>query len=157
MGLLHAILCIQPGKNDQAPKIQPPNLVMPAKEAPVRVLVVDDERIIADSLALILKGRGFDSRAVYSGEDAAEAALKWAPNVVIADIIMGKLDGVALAIYLAQILPSCKVLLMSGHLAAGDLIRESKNLGHDFTILAKPFHPDNLLELLGKSSLAGNA
>jgi DNA-binding NtrC family response regulator len=130
---------------------------MPAQRAPVRVLVVDDERIIADSLALILKGRGFDARAVYSGEDAAEAALKWAPDAVIADIIMGKMNGVALAMYLAQTLPSCKVLLMSGHLAAEDLINRSKNLGHDFPVLAKPFHPDSLLELLGTSSLAGNA
>ena len=85
-------------------------------EQPIRVLVVDDDRIIADSLALIVRGRGFESRAAYSGEDAAELALTWQPDAVIADVIMGKLDGVALAVYLAQALPSCKVLLISGNL-----------------------------------------
>lgn len=101
--------------------------------------MVDDERIIADSIALILKGRGFDSRAIYSGEDAAELALTWKPDAVIADVVMGKMNGVALAIYLAQALPSCKVLLISGNIATSQLLDESKKLGHDFPILAKPF------------------
>jgi len=58
---------------------------------------------------------------------------------VIADVVMGKMDGVALAIYLAQALPSCKVLLISGNIATSQMLDESKKLGHDFPILAKPF------------------
>jgi CheY-like chemotaxis protein len=122
---------------------------MPSEQDEVRVLVVDDEHIIADSLALILRGRGFNARAVYSGEEAAEAALEWQPDAVIADVIMGKMDGVALAIYLAQSLPSCKVLLISGNLATEQLIEDSKKLGHDFPIMPKPIHPDSIFEFLG--------
>jgi DNA-binding NtrC family response regulator len=123
----------------------------------MRVLVVDDERIIADTLSLILRERGFDARAVYSGEDAAELALTWTPDAVIADVIMGKMDGVALAIYLAKALPSCKVLLISGNIATERLINESKQRGHDFPILAKPFPPESMFDFLGLSSGASDA
>lgn len=130
---------------------------MPVEPAPIRVLVVDDEHIIADSFALILRGQGFDARAVYSGEEAAEVAHLWPPDAVITDVIMGRMDGVALAIYLAQTLPSCKVLLMSGNAATQDLVDASRKLGHDFPILAKPFHPQSLLDFLALLSAAGSA
>jgi DNA-binding NtrC family response regulator len=115
--------------------------------------VADNERIIADSLALILRGKGFDSRSVYSGEDAAELAVGWKPDVVITDVVMGKMDGVALAIYLTQVLPSCRVILVSGNPSTEVLIDESKSLGHDFPIMAKPVHPDSILEFLGPSGI----
>lgn len=124
---------------------------MPGERTTIRVLVVDDERIIADSLALILQGRGFDARAVYSGEEAAELALAWNPDAVIADVVMGRMDGIALAIYLAKMLPSCKVLLMSGNIATEQLLSESKKRGYEFPIVAKPFHPDVIFEFLGLS------
>ena len=110
---------------------------------------MDDERIIADTLSLIVRGRGFDARAVYNGEDAAELALAWQPDVVITDVVMGKMDGVALAVYLAQALPNCKVLLISGNAATQELIDNSRRRGHDFPLMAKPVHPDNIFEFLG--------
>jgi CheY-like chemotaxis protein len=122
---------------------------MPSQQDSYRVLVVDDERLIADSLALILRTRGYDACAAYSGEQAAEIALDWQPDAVIADVIMGKMDGVALAIYLGQALPDCKVLLISGNLATEQLLAESKKLGHEFPILPKPIHPDSIFEFLG--------
>lgn len=130
---------------------------MQVQQAPIRVLIVDDESVVADTLALILRGRGFDSRAVYSGEDAAEIALTWLPNVVISDVIMEEMDGVALGIYLAQTLPSCQVILMSGNAATEPLINESRKIGHNFPIFAKPFHPQNILEFLASTSAVGNA
>jgi len=56
---------------------------------------------------------------------------------------------VALAIYLGQTLPGCKVLLISGNLATEQLLDESRKLGHDFPILPKPVHPDSIFEFLG--------
>lgn len=130
---------------------------MAGDHAPIRVLVVDDDQIIADSLALIVRGRGFEARAVYSGEDAADVALTWKPDAVISDAIMGKVDGVALAAYLAQILPSCKVLLISGNLDAAQLLNDSKEFGPAFPLLAKPVHPDSIFEFLGPSSSEASA
>jgi DNA-binding NtrC family response regulator len=130
---------------------------MPGESSPKRVLVVDDEHIVADSLALILRGQGFESRATYSGEDAAEIALEWEPEAVISDVIMGKMSGVALAVFLGQKLPSCRVLLMSGNTATGELLEQSKKLGHDFPVLVKPFHPKGIFEFLGLAGGVGNA
>jgi CheY-like chemotaxis protein len=130
---------------------------MPPSEDPIRVLVVDDERVVADSLALILRGRGFDARAVYSGEDAAEIALGWKPHALVSDVVMGKMDGVALAVYLSQVLPSCKVLLISGNIATEHLLNESKKLGHNFPILAKPFPPESIFEFFGLTGIVGRA
>jgi DNA-binding NtrC family response regulator len=130
---------------------------MRGEQDPIRVLVVDDEHVVADSLARILRERGFDSRAAYSGEDAAELALAWQPDAVITDVIMGKMDGVALAIYLAQTLPSCRVLLISGNTATERLIDESKKGGHDFPILAKPFRPESIFDFFSQSGAVGSA
>ena len=113
-----------------------------------RVLVVDDDRTIADTLVMILQKKEFDVRVAYSGEEAAQAALTFKPDAMIADVIMGPMDGVALAVYLAQSLPACKVLLVSGHMAAAQLLEESRTRGYDFELLAKPVHPDRILEFL---------
>lgn len=121
---------------------------MSNEQAP-RALIVDDEQLVADTLVLILRSRGYDAHAVYCGEDAAEFAIEWKPDIVITDVVMGSMDGVALAIYLAQVLPSCKVVLMSGNMAAADFIAEAANRGQQFPVLAKPFPPDSLLSLLG--------
>jgi CheY-like chemotaxis protein len=130
---------------------------MAAAQAPSRVLVVDDEHVVADTLALILRGKGFDARAAYSGEEAAELAVAWNPDAMIVDILMGNLNGVALAMQLAQTLPSCRVLLMSGNQAAEELLKESKSLGHNFPILAKPFQPEQMIDFLQGQGGIGNA
>lgn len=122
-----------------------------------RVLVVDDEKIVADTLVMILRGSGKEARAVYSGEDAAEVAISWKPDFVLTDVLMGQMDGISLAIYLGQALPSCKVLLMSGNNAAEELLSQSREQGHDFSILAKPFQPQSLLEILGQPGIAAGA
>lgn len=114
----------------------------------MRVLVVDDNRIVADSLSLVIAGRGFDSRAVYSGEAAAQLAPSWQPHAAIVDAMMRPMDGVTLAVMLAKELPSCKVLLMSGNPDSEQLLRESEKLGHNFPFLAKPFDLHSIFEFL---------
>lgn len=123
--------------------------VSPAAQVPVRVLIVDDELVIADTLVLILKSRGFDARAAYSGEEAVQIAATWSPDAVISDVIMGPMDGIALAIYLSHSLPACKVLLISGHPSTADLIGKLPDRGQNFPILAKPFSPETVLQFLG--------
>lgn len=52
---------------------------MAVDQVPPRILVVDDDRIVADTLLLIFCARGFEGRAAYSGEDAAQIAIEWKP------------------------------------------------------------------------------
>ncbi len=63
-----------------------------------KVLVVDDEQTIANTLALILNHSGFEARAVYSGEAAVEVVGSFAPDVLISDVVMTGMSGVEAAI-----------------------------------------------------------
>lgn len=111
-----------------------------------RILIVDDERTIADTLAMVFKIKGHESMAVYSAEKALEAIEVFEPDVVLSDVIMGKMTGVDLAIYLSKARPDCKVVLFSGQSDTANLLAEANRKGHEFRLLAKPIHPERLLE-----------
>jgi CheY-like chemotaxis protein len=120
---------------------------MPKTTKP-KVLVADDERVIADTLAMILNQSGFDARAVYSGEKALELAPTFQPDMLISDVIMADLNGIDTAIRIRALLPGIKVLLFSGQAATADLLEKARKDGHEFDILAKPVHPQDLLNKL---------
>jgi len=120
---------------------------MPTTTKP-KVLVADDERVIADTLAMILNQSGFDARAVYSGENALELAASFQPDMLISDVIMADLNGIDAAIRIRSLLPSIKILLFSGQAATADLLEKARTQGHEFEILAKPVHPTDLLAKL---------
>jgi len=113
-----------------------------------RVLVADDEQVIANTLATILTRSGFDARATYSGETAVEMAAEWKPNMLISDVIMNGITGIEAAIQVRALLPECKILLFSGQAATADLLEKARAQGHEFEILAKPVHPTDLLAKL---------
>jgi CheY-like chemotaxis protein len=113
-----------------------------------KVLVVDDERVIADSLAIILSRNGYDAAAVYTGTAAVERARVAKPELVISDVAMPDMNGIEAAISIRRILPACKILLFSGQAATADLLESARTQGHEFEILAKPVHPQDLLAKL---------
>jgi len=121
---------------------------MPENVVKKKVLVVDDERVIADTLSMILSQSGFDARAVYSGEKALELASSFAPDMLISDVIMADLNGIDAAIRIRTILPGIKILLFSGQAATADLLEKARGEGYEFEILAKPVHPQDLLNKL---------
>ncbi len=113
-----------------------------------KVLVVDDERVIADTLAIILNQNGFDASPVYTGTGAVERARGERPDLVISDVIMPDMNGIDAAIHIREFLPHCKILLFSGQAATADLLERARAQGHEFEILAKPVHPQDLLARL---------
>ena len=113
-----------------------------------KVLVADDEQVIANTLAIILNQAGFDARAVFSGEKALEALDTFQPDMLISDVIMTGMTGIEAAIITRQRLPKCKILLFSGQAATADLLEKARAQGHEFEILAKPVHPTDLLAKL---------
>jgi CheY-like chemotaxis protein len=121
---------------------------MPEKTEKPKVLVADDERVIADTLAMILNQSGFSARAVYSGEKALELASEFTPDMLISDVIMADLNGIDTAIRMRDLLPEIKILLFSGQAATADLLEKARTNGHEFEILAKPVHPQDLLSKL---------
>ena len=113
-----------------------------------KVLVVDDEHRIADTLAVILNQSGFDASAAYTGMQAVDRARETRPDLVITDVIMPDMNGIEAAIQIRALLPECKILLFSGQAATADLLERARAQGHEFEILAKPVHPQDLLSKL---------
>jgi CheY-like chemotaxis protein len=113
-----------------------------------KVLVVDDDRVIADTLAVILGQSGYEAAAVYSGTAAVEHARAVQPDLIISDVIMPDMNGIEAAISIRQFLPKTKILLFSGQAATADLLENARKQGHEFEILAKPVHPADLLAKL---------
>jgi DNA-binding response OmpR family regulator len=114
-------------------------------EVKPRVVVADDEEVIANTLAMILNQAGFETRAVYSGETALETAQTFEPDMLISDVIMSGITGIETAIRLRAMLPSCKILLFSGQAATANLLEKARDQGYEFEILSKPVHPSDLL------------
>jgi CheY-like chemotaxis protein len=127
----------------------PKNDLASLKNRPV-ILIVDDEKVIADTLSIILSKSGFDTHAAYDGPSALALALQIAPQLLISDVVMPGMSGIDLAITLAGDLPQCKVLLFSGQAATVDLLEEARRSGHNFTTLTKPVHPTDLLKRISE-------
>jgi len=113
-----------------------------------RVIVADDERVIADTLAYILNQAGFEATAVYTGREAVQLAQEVKPDLLVTDVIMPDMNGIEAAINIKDILPNCKVLLFSGQAATASLLDEARARGYEFEILSKPVHPQDLVAKL---------
>lgn len=113
-----------------------------------KVLVVDDERRIADTLTEILQLAGFHAVATYDGWTALETATRFRPDYLLSDVLMPRMNGVELAIAIRKMHPAAKVLLFSGQAGISDILLEGQRQGFQFDILAKPIHPLKLIERL---------
>lgn len=109
------------------------------------VLVVDDESVIADTLAEILSRSGYHGVAEYDGDSALETALLTPPAMLITDVVLPGMTGIELAISVRRIFPECKIILFSGQASTADLLASARANGHHFTLLNKPLHPQDLL------------
>jgi DNA-binding response OmpR family regulator len=129
---------------------------VPLKEVPAQdegkseghrpvVLVVDDESVIADTLAEILTRSGYKAVPVYDADSALETALLTPPEMLITDVVLPGMTGIELAITVRRIFPDCKIILFSGQASTADLLASARAEGHHFTLLNKPLHPQDLL------------
>jgi DNA-binding response OmpR family regulator len=115
------------------------------------VLVVDDERVIADTRAMILEQSGISAMVAYDGKSALEVALVVPPDVLLTDVAMPGMNGIDLATAIRQIFPNCSILLFSGEASTADLPDAARVAGQEFTILRKPLHPTELLARVSDS------
>ncbi len=113
-----------------------------------RVLIADDEKVIADTLATILNQDGFDARAVYTCQKALELAPAFQPDMLISDVLMTDINGIDAAIQMRAMLPAIRVFLLSGQTATAEMISKSQARDLGFEVLVKPVHPRDLLNKL---------
>src|SRR5579863_1401887 len=111
-----------------------------------RILIVDDEAAIADTLQLIFQMQRYDVRVAYNAERAVELIAEWQPELAILDVILPEMNGIDLAIVIRENHPKCHVILFSGNTNTSMLLEEAGKKGHEFEVLAKPVMPDLMLE-----------
>jgi DNA-binding response OmpR family regulator len=113
-----------------------------------RVLVVDDERLIAETVTAILNDNGFEAVEAHNGEEALEAARKFRPDIVLSDVLMPKMSGVELGIKIRLEFPGTRIFLFSGQAATSELMRKAQDDGYTFELFPKPIHPEELIAKL---------
>jgi CheY-like chemotaxis protein len=123
----------------------------------VKIIVIDDEPVIAETVAEILKDEGYEAVFVASGDSAIELARAIKPDIVLSDVIMPGINGIETAIQIRAIAPSCKIILFSGQAETVDLLDTAHAQGHDFQIIAKPIKPEALLSVLRDATSSGRA
>jgi len=109
-----------------------------------RLLIVDDNRDSANSLALVFSGR-HEVRTAYDGEGALALALEFAPDVAILDIMMPRMSGYRVGEILRERHPECEIIFFSG----ASTHEQTFSLGFKYHIL-KPVDPNELLRLVGE-------
>jgi DNA-binding NtrC family response regulator len=115
-----------------------------------RILIVDDEKPLAETLGEIFRVAGYDCRVAYDGAQAIECVRTFDPALMIADVIMPGMNGIELAKVVLDSRPNCAVLLYSGNAATQELLESAHGTGHDFRVLAKPTPPRQLLETVAQ-------
>ena len=113
-----------------------------------KVLVIDDDMAVADTLALVLNASGFEAIAAYSGEAGIELARETPYDHLVSDVMMGHVNGVEAALAIQASRPACTVLLISGDDRTSQILANAIRDGHHFDILAKPVHPTVILDRL---------
>ncbi|MGA3210441.1 MAG: response regulator [Terriglobales bacterium] len=113
-----------------------------------KVLVVDDESAVADSLVAVLKYGGFDATGVYGPLEALEALRSDCPDILLSDVLMPKMSGIELAQAAVTVCPAIRIVLISGQAATTPYLEQARAQGYEFDLLPKPIHPQELLERL---------
>jgi two-component system response regulator AtoC len=114
-----------------------------------RVLIVDDDESLRDSLALVLGAEGFEVTAAADGERALAQLDEAAPDIVLCDLRMPGIGGLDLVPELVRRRPDATVLLMSAW-ASDELALEAMRRGA-YDYLAKPFQPSEALLAIRKA------
>lgn len=111
-----------------------------------KVLVIDDQRLIADTLTAILNQNGYEAAPFYSGEEALESVVRAAPAIVMSDICMRRIDGIQTALRIRKLHPRCRVILFSAAAVSEPDLDRIQESGFEF--LPRPLHPVEVLHHL---------
>ena len=109
----------------------------------MKILIIEDEILLADSLKALLEKKGFDVEVVYDGESGAEYAQTGIYDLLILDVMMPKLDGYGVARQVRAKRCSTPILMLTAKSSLEDRI-QGLNAGADY-YLTKPFDTRELL------------
>lgn len=119
----------------------------------VKVLIVDDDHSVADTIALVLTRRGIEAVATYDVHTALQLAANDRPDCAVVDVLLPEMDGVELARHIRERSPRTRILLLTGDPNIADQLS-----GRNHEVLAKPLEPqdliDRILQILAAEAVA---
>lgn len=114
-----------------------------------KILVLDDDVHVAETLQMILLARGYEVQMAHSAEEAIEMIANWEPDLAIVDVMLPRMNGIEFGDVLKANYPNCQVVLVSGHPGTSELLESTKKDGQaPREVLAKPLHPTHILEII---------
>ena len=120
-----------------------------------RILIADDEEASRKGLKALLANWGYDVAEAADGQEALEKAAKFLPRVVVADVLMPRLDGLGLLNALRADFPFLTVILLTGHATVETAVTAMKQGAYDY--LTKPVDLPGLRILIEKALEKGEA
>jgi len=124
-------------------------------DAKQRILIVDDERSVVQSIALALAGEAFEIETVLSGEDALIRTASVKYDLVICDLMMPGLSGLDLLKSLREFRPTMPVLMITGYPTV-KTAEESVKMGA-FAYITKPFTPADIRSAAARALKAADS
>jgi DNA-binding response OmpR family regulator len=110
-----------------------------------RILVVEDEKLINIMFREALENEGYEMDAAYDGQEGVEMHRKHPFDLIIADIMMPRTDGVQMITKLRERFPDVKILVVTAISLSGPHYREMKRKLAGIPILQKPVTKDTLV------------
>jgi DNA-binding NtrC family response regulator len=114
-----------------------------------KILIVDDETVVRDSLDRLFADEGFETRAAASGREALERLAPGDFDLALIDIRMPGMDGMELQERLHQADPELMVVVMTGYATVETAVQALKKGAWDYIV--KPIDPDELVHLVSKA------
>ena len=109
----------------------------------MKILIIEDEKILADSIKSLLESKGFESEAVYDGETGKDYAELGVYDLLILDVMMPKMNGIEVLRRLRADGNSTPVMMLTAKAQKDDRIEGFDSGADDY--LPKPFEPDELI------------
>ena len=120
-----------------------------AARSPGKILLVDDDPGLLRLLSIRLRAEGYDIEAVDSAQNALATLSRFAPDLVITDLRMDKMDGIGLLKELQSRSPGLRVVIVTAHGTIPDAVAATQ--GGAFGFLTKPIDKDELLATVDKA------
>jgi two-component system, cell cycle response regulator CpdR len=117
-----------------------------------RILVAEDDQAVSAFVTRALQHRGHEVTTAADGSIALGALAGARFDLLLTDIVMPNLDGIALALMASKDHPAMKILLMTGYSAEAQRAHNIEALVH--RVIAKPFTLDEVCKAVGEA-LAG--
>ncbi len=112
-----------------------------------KVLVVDDERVVADTLGIIFEKSGFECRVSYTGTEALACTEDFCPELLLCDMSMPGMSGLEVVANVTEKCPDCRVMLLTGDsINLGSARKWARGHAKPSRVMTKPVWPTILLE-----------